>query len=72
MYDVIDICRYMIVYCNRKNYAISNLKLQKLLYFIQAIFLCEEKGRVLMMKLRHGNLDQLYLELIMNIGIVEE
>lgn len=43
MYDVIDICRYMIVYCNIKNYAISNLKLQKLLYFIQAIFLCEEK-----------------------------
>lgn len=25
-----------------KKYAISNLKLQKLLYFIQAIFLCEE------------------------------
>lgn len=38
MYDVLDICRYIINYSE-----ISNLKLQKLLYFIQAQFLNEYK-----------------------------
>lgn len=40
MYPVLDICRYIINYSNKKNYEISNLKLQKLLYFVQACFLC--------------------------------
>lgn len=39
MYNVLDICRYVINYSNRKDYGISNLKLQKILYFIQAYFL---------------------------------
>ena len=39
MYNVLDICRYVINYSNEKGYGISNLKLQKLLYFIQAYFL---------------------------------
>jgi prophage ps3 protein 01 len=39
MYNVLDICHYVINYCNDKGYSISNLKLQKLLYFIQAYFL---------------------------------
>lgn len=39
MYNVVDICSYVINYCNSKGYSISNLKLQKLLYFIQAYFL---------------------------------
>lgn len=39
MYDVLDICRYTINYSNGKSYGVSNLKLQKLLYFIQAYFL---------------------------------
>lgn len=41
MYDVLDICRYAINYSNKKNYGISNLKLQKILYFIQAYFLLQ-------------------------------
>lgn len=44
MYDVLDICRYVVNYSNDKQYGISNLKLQKLLYFIQVVFLIE-KGR---------------------------
>ena len=40
MYDVLDVCRYIINYSNEKDYGISNLKLQKLLYFVQAYFLC--------------------------------
>lgn len=39
MYCVMDVCRYIISYCNKKDYPLSNLKLQKLLYFIQAYFL---------------------------------
>lgn len=39
MYDVLDVCRYIIKYSDEKNNWISNLKLQKLLYFIQAFFL---------------------------------
>lgn len=39
MYNVIDVAKYIILYCKRKGYSISNLKLQKLLYFVQAQFL---------------------------------
>lgn len=39
MYDVLDVSRCIINYCNERGYPISNLKLQKLLYFVQAFFL---------------------------------
>lgn len=39
MYNVLDICRFIINYCDEKDYSLSNLKLQKILYFIQAYFL---------------------------------
>lgn len=39
VYDVLSICRYVINYSDKKGYGISNLKLQKLLYLIQAYFL---------------------------------
>lgn len=39
MNKVLDVCRYVINYSNDKDYGVSNLKLQKLLYFIQAYFL---------------------------------
>lgn len=45
MYDVLDVSRYVINYSNKKGYGISNLKLQKLLYFIQAAFLTSEIGK---------------------------
>ena len=38
-YNVLDVCRYVIQYSNEHDYGISNLKLQKVLYFIQAFFL---------------------------------
>lgn len=45
MHNAIDIARYIIKYSNEKYYEITNLKLQKLLYFVQAFFLIEkEKG----------------------------
>ena len=42
-YKVIDVCRHVINYSNEQDYGVSNLKLQKLLYFIQAYFLTNKK-----------------------------
>lgn len=39
VYKVLDVCRHIINYSNEKNYGITNLKLQKILYFVQAYFL---------------------------------
>lgn len=44
MYKVLDVSRYVINFSNRENYGVSNLKLQKLLYFIQAYFLMTNKN----------------------------
>lgn len=38
MYSVLDVSRHIINYCNNKDYDLSNLKLQKILYFIQAYY----------------------------------
>ena len=40
-YSANEIAKEIIIHSNEKGYSISNLKLQKLLYFIQAIFLNE-------------------------------
>lgn len=42
-YDVLEVCRHVINYSNEKDYGISNLKLQKVLYFIQAYFLMSKE-----------------------------
>lgn len=42
MYNVSDVTKYIINY-SEKYYGISNLKLQKILYFIQAHFLIKKK-----------------------------
>lgn len=39
MYSAIDIAKYIIARCNENGKTISNLKLQKILYFVQAEFL---------------------------------
>ena len=41
MYSALEVARYIIKRCNESNYSISNLKLQKILYFLQAQFLVE-------------------------------
>lgn len=43
-YSVLDVARYIINYSHDKNYHISNLRLQKLLYFVQAQFLVKHKS----------------------------
>ena len=42
-YNVLDVCRHVINYSNEHDYGISNLKLQKVLYFIQAYFIINKK-----------------------------
>ena len=42
-YKVLDVCHHIINYSNKHDYGISNLKLQKVLYFIQAYFLTKKK-----------------------------
>lgn len=39
MYKASDVARYIIERCKEKNRTVSNLKLQKILYFVQAEFL---------------------------------
>ena len=72
-YRVLDVCRHVINYSNKHDYGISNLKLQKVLYFIQAYFLITKKTTilVLMRKLKHGILDQLCQKHTMNINSME-
>lgn len=45
MYKAVDIANYVINYIKEHNEHVSNLKLQKLLYYIQAAFLCERNER---------------------------
>ena len=42
MYNALDVAKYIITYCKKNQKPISNLKLQKLLYFVQAQFLVSE------------------------------
>lgn len=44
MNRAIDVAKYIINYANDNSYEISNLKLQKILYYIQAAFLMESNG----------------------------
>ncbi len=41
----IDVARYIIQYSNERNYGVSNLRLQKLLYFVQAASLSLTKDK---------------------------
>ncbi|WP_064616372.1 Panacea domain-containing protein [Streptobacillus moniliformis] len=45
MNSALDVARYVINYCNERDISITNLKLQKLLYFIQVYFLCYSSNK---------------------------
>ena len=45
MYKVLEVCRHIINYCNEKDYSVSNLKLQKILYFVQALFVAKTESK---------------------------
>lgn len=45
VYNVLDVCRHIVNYSNEQEYGISNLKLQKVLYFVQAFFLINTQNK---------------------------
>ena len=45
MYRVLDVSRFIINYCYDKDYNLSNLKLQKILYFIQAYYVSKTDNK---------------------------
>ena len=45
MYNALDVSRHIINYCNEHDYNLSNLKLQKILYFIQAYYLSKTESK---------------------------
>ena len=42
MYKVLDVAQYIVDYSNEKGYFVNSYKLQNILYFVQASFLCEK------------------------------
>lgn len=68
IYDVLDVCRHIINYSEKEDYGVSNLKLQKLLYFVQAYFMLEKKDHAPCFheKSKHGISDLLFLKHIRN------
>ena len=46
MYNALSVANYIVDYCNKHGKGISNLKLQKILYFVQAEFLVSTPGNV--------------------------
>lgn len=45
-YSVLNIAEYIVEYCNKHYLHITNMRLQKLLYFIQAYFLMKSNGEI--------------------------
>ena len=45
MYSALDVARYVVNYANKNDMIVSNLKLQKILYFIQMQFLINNPNR---------------------------
>lgn len=45
VYEVMDVARFVINYGNERDMFISNLKLQKILYFVQLQFLLNDRNR---------------------------
>ena len=58
MYNALDVAKYIIFYCNTIGSSISNLKLQKVLYFVQAEFLVTIDVACFKEKLKHGHWDR--------------
>lgn len=67
-YHVLDICYYIILYSNNKGYGVSNLKLQKLLYFIQAWFLVTIDNPCFIEKIEACNFDVIISEAYKEFG----
>lgn len=55
MYDANEISKYIVKYSEKKDYGISNLKLQKVLYYVQIYFLVKTETPCFMNKIEAWN-----------------
>lgn len=46
MYSALDIAKYIITFCKSRSVSVSNLKLQKMLYFCWAAFFSQKRERL--------------------------
>ena len=68
IYNVIDISSYIINYSNQINHPINNLKLQKLLYYVQAAMLIESSlGNLALLYQKHIVIMKNMVEIIFQI-----
>ncbi|SUO62406.1 phage protein [Streptococcus pyogenes] len=65
------VANYIIEYSNKKGYKINNLKLQKLLYFVNVRNILENGAPLLKRVWKSGSMDRLFLMSIMNINVLE-
>ena len=68
MYNAIDLSKYIVSKCVTDGHPISNLQLQKILYYIQKDFL--QRDEVAFSDNKLGNLDQLFLMYIIIIVVL--
>ena len=69
-YTAVDIAKYIVSYCSGKHRPVSNLKLQKMLYYTWIDYY-KKTGTALSMKFVRGNLDRLYLMRIMSFALTQ-
>ena len=68
MYTALDVSRYVITQCSQAEKPISNLKLQKVLYFLWADSTVKQKNTCFLMIFVHGSSDPSSLMFIINIA----
>lgn len=64
-YDYKDICNYIIARAEKSKHSVTNLQLQKILYYVQGYFCVSLKFRLLTLRLKHGSMVRWFRKLIM-------
>ena len=67
IYNALDIARYIINYSIDNSYPVSNLKLQKLLYYVQANFLVNKNKQCFYQEILNWDYGQSLWTPIMNL-----
>ena len=71
-YTASDIAKYIVSYCFRKRKPVSNLKLQKMLYYMWIEYYKRLKKAYSMMIYVHGSLDRSFQIYIMHFVHMQE
>ena len=69
-YTAVDIAKYIVSYCSGKHRPVSNLKLQKMLYYTWIDYY-KKTGTALFFNEICANLDRLYLMRIMSFALTQ-